>query len=228
MAGDRPERPGPPEPPSERPPERSPERVFASRDEPAATSPSRVLAAALRAPRPAPPAPPVRSAARPGPPGLRVEPVGEDDRAYVAARTASLFGDETVVSRGVLHRPAELSGVIAWEGSERVGHATLRFDGLACELVTVEAEAPGRGVGRALVERVERTARYTGAQRLWLVTTNDNVGAQAFYERLGFSRVAVHEGAVDESRRLKPAIPERGEGGVPIRDEIEYERRFRL
>ena len=35
---------------------------------------------------------------------------------------------------------------------------------------------------------------------------------------------ALHAGAVDDSRaRLKPHIPERGDHGIPLRDELELE-----
>jgi hypothetical protein len=38
--------------------------------------------------------------------------------------------------------------------------------------------------------------------------------------------VAVHSGAVEASRRLKPEIPEVGYFGIPIRDELELELSF--
>ena len=66
-------------------------------------------------------------------------------------------------------------------------------------------------------------AARAGCRRLWLITTNDNTPAINFYRHLGFSLVAIHEGAVNLSRRLKPEIPETGVGGVPIRDELEFE-----
>ncbi|HEY1774611.1 MAG TPA: hypothetical protein VGG41_00500, partial [Solirubrobacteraceae bacterium] len=56
-----------------------------------------------------------------------------------------------------------------------------------------------------------------------LVTTNDNVTAQRFYENRGLRFVALQAGAVDEARKLKPEIPLVGEGGVEIHDELEYE-----
>ena len=62
--------------------------------------------------------------------------------------------------------------------------------------------------------------------RIWLVTTNDNEHAQHFYENRGFKRVAVHEGALVESRRLKPEIPVIGLNCIEMRDEIEYELRL--
>ena len=47
--------------------------------------------------------------------------------------------------------------------------------------------------------------------------------ALGFYQKRGFRLVAVHPGAVNESRKLKPEIPLIGNDGIPIRDEIELE-----
>jgi hypothetical protein len=80
------------------------------------------------------------------------------------------------------------------------------------------------GVGSALVEAVADAARATGCTRLWLITTNDNERAQGWYRRRGFVLVAIREGAVERSRTLKPEIPLVGAGGIPIRDELEFER----
>jgi hypothetical protein len=68
-----------------------------------------------------------------------------------------------------------------------------------------------------------RLGQALGHRRLWLVTTNDTIRPQRFYERSGFRLVAVREGEIERSRRLKPQIPDVGEAGVPIRDELEYE-----
>ena len=58
----------------------------------------------------------------------------------------------------------------------------------------------------------------------WLITTNDNLDALRFYQRRGFRITAIHAGAVDDSRaRLKPEIPEAGDHGIPLRDELELE-----
>jgi hypothetical protein len=56
-------------------------------------------------------------------------------------------------------------------------------------------------------------------ERLWVITTNDNVDALRFYQRYGFCLAAVHRGAVDRSRaRLKPEIPPVGAYGIPLCD----------
>lgn len=51
----------------------------------------------------------------------------------------------------------------------------------------VEEHARGRGLGAALVELGVERARARGAARIELDTNEDNLGAIALYERLGFS-----------------------------------------
>ena len=98
--------------------------------------------------------------------------------------------------------------------------AAARDDGW--ELVLLVATERRAGVASLLVERLLEEARAAGASRVWLVTTNDNLGALAFYQRLGFRLSALRPGAVDEARAtLKPEIPARGQDDLPIRDELE-------
>jgi ribosomal protein S18 acetylase RimI-like enzyme len=157
---------------------------------------------------------------------FEVRPVREEDRHWMRQLIQERWADEFVVSHGVVCRPAELDGFVAMEGADVVGLATFRIEGDACEIVTIDALVEGRGVGSTLVQAVHERAHRAGCARLWLVTTNDNERAQAFYDKLGFRVVAVREGAVDEARKLKPSIPLIGAGGVAITDELELERRL--
>jgi len=98
--------------------------------------------------------------------------------------------------------------------------------GQQCEVLTLHATEQWHGVGTALIEAVEQMAAGHGCARLWLITTNDNADALRFYQRRGFQLAAIHRRAVDDSRsRLKPEIPAAGAYGIPIRDEIELEKR---
>ena len=76
------------------------------------------------------------------------------------------------------------------------------------------------GIGSALIDSVKRVAWLQGCRRIWLITTNDNTPALRFYQRRGFSLVAVYRNAIAGSRKLKPEIPLAGVDGIPIRDEI--------
>lgn len=150
--------------------------------------------------------------------------LGEDDRLWMEGRQERLFAGEVVVSRGRVHRPSELAGFVAVAGGERVGLATYDISGAECELVTLDSLLQWRGIGTALLGAVEEGARRAGCTRLWLITTNDNVDALRFYQRRGFVVAALHRGAIEESRRLKPTIPAVGHYSIPITDEIEMEK----
>jgi GNAT superfamily N-acetyltransferase len=50
--------------------------------------------------------------------------------------------------------------------------------------VMVVPELRGQGIGRALIDELERIARSEGAERIWLNARDD---AYAFYERLGYT-----------------------------------------
>ena len=74
-----------------------------------------------------------------------------------------------------------------------------------------------------MLEVAKEVARAHAYRRLWLITTNDNWPALAFYQAGGWRQCALHRGAITEARRLKPQIPLIGHAGIPIEDEIEFE-----
>jgi ribosomal protein S18 acetylase RimI-like enzyme len=150
---------------------------------------------------------------------IAVRPLRDDERTLARAAIRERWGGETVVAHGVVFRPAELDGLVAEDRTGRVGLLTFAVDGDACEIVTIDAFEEDRGIGTALLGQV----KARGHARLWLITTNDNVRAQRFYEARGFRLVTVRGGAVARSRELKPEIPLRAADGTPIRDELEYE-----
>jgi ribosomal protein S18 acetylase RimI-like enzyme len=115
--------------------------------------------------------------------------------------------------------------LVAERYGELAGVLTYIVDGDSCEVLTLHAAERHRGVGTALLDAVEEIAGGAGCARLWLITTNDNVDALRFYQRRGFRLAEVHPGAVDDTRRsLKPEIPEVGEHGIPLRDELELHK----
>jgi GNAT superfamily N-acetyltransferase len=119
---------------------------------------------------------------------------------------------------------AGLPGALAVADGAPAGAVTWRRAGDALRVVTIASLREGIGVGRALLAAAEAEARALGLARLVLSTTNDNLRALDFYQRQGFVLTALHPGAVTALRALKPAIPEAGENGIPIRDQIDLER----
>ena len=154
---------------------------------------------------------------------MNIRSLSPADRDWVARHVAEHWGAEIVVAHGTLYHPAELPGFVAEMDGVVAGLVTFHIAGDACEIVTLDSLHPGQGIGTALIEEVKAAAGAAGCRRLWLITTNDNLHALGFYQKRGFRLVAVHPGAVDAARKLKPEIPLIGNDGIPIRDEIELE-----
>ena len=163
------------------------------------------------------------------PPGPPVEfgPISADDAAAVSAFTAEHWGADFVVAHGTVYYPARLKGFKASSENRLVGLVTCNTQGSDCEVVTLNSTSGGRGVGTRLMGMVKEAAIETGCGRVWLVTTNDNLGALRFYQRLGYRLVKVGRDALEASRALKPSIPTVGNDGIQMRDEVELELRLK-
>jgi GNAT superfamily N-acetyltransferase len=160
-----------------------------------------------------------------------VRPLQPGDAPWVARHIAEQWGAEVVVAHGACYRPAELPGFVAQAAgalpaagdAPAVGLLTYHIEADACEIVTLDSQREGHGIGTALIEAAKAAARRTGCRRLWLMTTNDNMHALRFYQRRGFVLAALHRDAVAAARAIKPEIPLFGNDDIPIRDEIELE-----
>ena len=147
----------------------------------------------------------------------------DDERVRVNAILVERWGAPIVVSRGVRHDMRELPTLVADEDGEIAGVLTYAPGEHQVEVVSIDALRQSRGIGTALLDAVVDVALANGWRRLWLVTTNDNTRALRFYQRRGWDLVAVHRGAIGESRRLKPQIPQTGDDDIPIKHELELE-----
>jgi ribosomal protein S18 acetylase RimI-like enzyme len=154
---------------------------------------------------------------------IAVRRLDPSDRTWVARTIRERWGSDVAVAHGVPYRPAELPGYVAESGGQAIGLLTYHVDELGLEVVTIDALTERRGVGTALLTAAVGEARTLGCRRLWLITTNDNLPALAFYVRFGLRLVAVRLDALERSRALKPEIPATGHHGIPIRDELEFE-----
>jgi ribosomal protein S18 acetylase RimI-like enzyme len=156
----------------------------------------------------------------PVPPSWTVRPVREDERARLTELLARSWASSTIVSRGRARDAARLAALVYVDGEDMVGLATHEPMGDDVELVTVAAFRREEG-STALVEAVVDAARQGGARRVRLITSNDNLDALRFYQRRGFRLAAIHCGAIDQARKIKPSIPTVGDYGIPVHNEVE-------
>jgi len=155
-----------------------------------------------------------------------IEPISNDHRIFVDAQIAESWAGPYAASRGVLHDTQNQPGFVAVEDGQILGYILYDCAGGDCEITVLQSLRERRGIGRALIDAVTEQAKRTKCRRVWLITTNDNMYAIRFYQRIGFALRAVHINAMEEARKIKPQIPLLGEDDIPIAHEFEFETKL--
>lgn len=154
---------------------------------------------------------------------ISIRRLNRDDLPNLRQFWIERWGGEEMITRGNVHHLEQLDGFVVEDERDWMGLLTFFIKGNQCEVISLDSLREGQGIGTKLMNAVVEEARKQNCKRVFLTTTNDNMHAFRFYQKRGFELVAVHRGAVNESRKIKPSIPLTGYDGVPIRDEIELE-----
>lgn len=154
---------------------------------------------------------------------VTVREVESTDGSWVSKYIREKWGADRVVSKSRMHYPGKLPGFIAYCDGKPVGLVTYNVEHGECEVVTLNSDMEGHGIGSSLLESVREVAKDDKCRRVWLITTNDNTRALRFYQKAGFRLVALYPNELEKSRALKPEIPLVGRDGIPLRDELELE-----
>ncbi len=153
----------------------------------------------------------------------QIRALNKEDTTWLIDLCNERWAGPMQITRGRAHHVDKNPGFIAVQDGKQVGVITCNIEGDQCEITLLNSLVEGKGIGTALVNAVSDTAQKAGCKRLWLITTNDNTAALRFFQKRGFSLVAVHRNALVKSRELKPEIPLVGNDGIPLRDELELE-----
>ena len=145
-----------------------------------------------------------------------VRPLADADRAWARAWVSEEWGLPVVSPSGVYDDPAAMDGFVAEEDGRPVGLLLDRIDEGRCEVVALLVREQRKGHGRALMEAARAAAQDAGCPRVWLITTDENPDALAFYRSLGMTETQRHLNFLDTVRRAKP-------DSTGYRDAIELE-----
>ena len=159
----------------------------------------------------------------PPPPAVPVRPLTAGDRGWVRATLVRNWSSTTVARRGELIEARDLSGYVALLGGRRTGLVLVDVRNGDLEVVAISTRTRRQGVGHALIKQCVEQARERGCRRVWLITTNNNTAAVAFYQHIGMDLCAYYRHGVRALRLLKPSIPLRDSTGVRIDHELEFE-----
>ncbi|KGP91816.1 hypothetical protein N780_15705 [Pontibacillus chungwhensis BH030062] len=128
---------------------------------------------------------------------------------------------EMVISSGIYDCSTLDGFTIVNEEEKIIGLITYIINDNEIEIISLDSLEEGKGIGTILVKEVESLAIKRNCKLAKLITTNDNLLALRFYQKRGFTLSQILNNAVEKARKIKPEIPLIGNGGIPIRDEIE-------
>lgn len=154
---------------------------------------------------------------------FQITKIKPEHKDLIATFISDNWGSNIVVTKGIIHKVNELCGFISIKDGQIIGLITFDIIDKECEIVTLDSRISNRGLGTQLINRVIKIAKQNKCIRIWSVTTNDNVRAIGFYQKRNFEWVGFYKNAIENSRKMKPEIPEFGNDGIPIKHEIEFE-----
>jgi ribosomal protein S18 acetylase RimI-like enzyme len=121
--------------------------------------------------------------------------------------------------------PVHAEALVCRDEEDRVrGHVSFAVDGDTGEIVTIEAISPGQHIGGRLIDAAEHELQSRGVKRIVVTTTNDNLRAQAFYQRRGYRLMRIEIDGMARVRALKPSVSAIGNEGLPLLDMWEFEK----
>jgi len=158
---------------------------------------------------------------------IRIRKIKSDDIDWIKNVFNQRWGGDFIITRGKIHKPEALDGFVAEADGEKFGLITFKITGKEMELVSLDSFLEKKGIGTTLVNEVINLAKGQKLERVWGITTNDNLNALKFWQNRGLYLTKIYPNALEASRKLKPGIPLIGENGIPLKDEIELEIRLK-
>lgn len=164
-------------------------------------------------------------AARP----LPIRPATPDDEATVLELWLHFWEDTAMDCFGKLYQAADAASLLACDGDEVVGLLSYvperEWDALNIVALNLLPAYQGRGGAAALLGALEGVARQERVRRLIVATSNDNSPALTFYQQHGFHVTGIEVGNIVPDNGDEVEI---GVCGVPVRDEIQLEKRLSI
>lgn len=156
------------------------------------------------------------------PPGFTVRDAARSDRAAIELICDRVWGETDIDCFGRTFDVLAGDNIVAEVDGELAGLISLALDGgeQAIVMLSVYPQHQGAGIGSALVREAISKAAAAGLPCIKVATTNDDIPAFYFYQRLGFVVYEIDCGTVVDHHGEVLS----GFAGIPIRDEIRLRR----
>lgn len=154
---------------------------------------------------------------------ISIIPINSTHKKYILETAQRYWGSTDVVVHSHKFNLTALPGFIAELNTKPVGLILFKSQPKRAEIVALASDVTKKGIGKALVEELKKYLKSKGCKKISVTTTNDNLDALIFYQKIGFNITEIRLDALKDSRKLKPQIPKFGAYGIPLRDEIDLE-----
>lgn len=154
-------------------------------------------------------------------PPVTIRPVTEMDRPYLIELVNYFWNEMEIECFDRTYQAADIPAYVACDEREIVGVASYARHEDAINLVAlhVAPQWQGRGVANSLLGAlIDAACREDGVNQIVVATSNDNLLALGFYQRLGFVITNILPGRVVEQHGGVELV---GFAGIPVRDEIQ-------
>ena len=154
-----------------------------------------------------------------------VKKASSQDRGEIKRLVQLFWGEQEQLTFDITFKVSELPAYVAKKEGKVVGFVSFAelHDDLTVVALGIIPEYQGVGVGRRLVASAEKEAKRLKKKRILVSTSNDNLPALAFYQRLGFQIYEVKPNAIAE----KHGKVLKGIGNLPVRDELRLQKTVR-
>lgn len=153
---------------------------------------------------------------------MSIREINEENREKVVSFFREHWGSSEMVISSGIYQCEKLNGFIFEDNKQIIGLVTYVIKDYEneIEIISLDSLIEGKGIGSALIEKVENIAKQKQIHIVSLITTNDNLNALKFYQKRGYRIISVISDAVNKARKLKPSIPLIGNDGIPLKDEL--------
>jgi len=147
-----------------------------------------------------------------------VRPATAGDHPHLRELALDFWGETEMECFESSYEVTDLPGFAAFVEDQLVGFLSYAVEGDALKIVMLNVlpEHQGQGVAKEFLKAAEAEAQSRRLSRLVVATSNDNLPAWDFYQRLGFVIEEVLPGRMVEYH----SGVEKGFSGVGVRDEI--------
>ncbi len=144
------------------------------------------------------------------------------DKGSISKFVRTFWGEEEQLTFDREFNVSELPGYVARLKNKFVGFVSTEEldDATIIVALGILPEHQSLGIGRRLIAEVEREAERTKKKMLLVSTSNDDLPALGFYQKLGFQICEVKPNAI----AIKHGKILRGIGNLPIRDELRLKK----